>query len=387
MIRLARITLREIRLPLVEPFRTSSGTVDVRRVLLLALADASGEEVWSECVAQERPDYSPDTVDTCWLAIQDWLAPRVLGHAIAEPGDAQALLGAGVRGHHMARAAIEMGIWATAAVLDGVPLAVRLHGASALTGGDAPRRRVFTGIAIGRQGSAAASGERARAAASEGYQRIKLKIGPEDAVATVAAARAAVGPAVQLSADANSSFTLDDPAHVATLEALDAFGLTMIEQPLAADDLRRHAVLQQRLTTPICLDESITGIESAEDMLALGSGRVVNLKPGRVGGFAEAVAIHDLCARSGVALWCGGMLETGIGRAYNIALASLSGFTMPGDLSPSARYWTRDVVTPPWTMSAHGEVAVPLDRPGLGVEIDADFIDDCTVRSVTMDAE
>ena len=386
LLHIARIALREIRLPLVEPFRSAGGVVAERRVVLLELADADGATAWSECVAEALPAYSPDTVDTCWLALTEWLAPRVLGEALEGPAAAHALLARGVRGHRMARAAIEMGAWALAAVREGIPLAGLLARASAVAreGNVAPRAHVDTGIALGMQAGPDALAERARAALAEGYRRVKVKIEPGRDVAYVGAVRAAVGPAAALTADANSSYRLDDAAHVRALEALDAFGLTMIEQPLAHDDLVRHAALQRRLTTPICLDESVTGLASAEDMLALGSGRVVNLKPGRVGGLAEAVAVHDLCARAGVPVWCGGMLESGIGRAYNVALAALPNFTEPGDLSPSARYWARDVVTPAWTMDGAGRVRVPLDRPGLGVDVDAGYVDGLTVRRVEL---
>jgi O-succinylbenzoate synthase len=241
---------------------------------------------------------------------------------------------------------------------------------------------VETGIALGMAESPDALATRARAAAAEGYRRIKVKIEPGRDVAYVAAVREALGSRMNLIADANGSYADDDRS----LPALDAFGLAMIEQPLAPGDLVRHAALQRRLATRLCLDESITSAASAEDMIALGSARVVNLKAGRVGGFREALAIHDLCARAGVPVWCGGMLESGIGRAYNVALASLPNFTEPGDLSPSARYWARDVVSPAWTMDTEGRVRVPLDRPGLGVEVDRGRIDDLTVRSATLRA-
>ena len=388
MIRLDRITLREIHLPLVEPFRTSAGTVDARRILLLELADEDGVAAWSECVAGEQPTYSPDTVDTCWLAITEWLAPRVFGRAFDGPDAVSAALERGVRGHRMARAAVEMGAWALAATRRELPLAALLAERSvvACERGAPPRATVETGIVLGLQASPEALAERARAAAAEGYRRIKLKIEPGRDVAAVRAVREVLGPAARISADANSSYALHDAAHVRALEALDAFGLTMIEQPLAHDDLRRHAALQRRLSTPLCLDESVVDVASAEDMLALGSGRVVNLKPGRVGGFSHAVGIHDLCAGAGVPVWCGGMLECGIGRAYNVALASLPNFTEPGDLSPSARYWARDVVTPAWTMDAEGRVLVPLDRPGLGVDVDIALVDDLTARTTTLRA-
>ena len=362
------IDLREIHLPLVEPFQAAHGTVDTRRVVLLELTDSDGCRVWSECVAMAEPSYFPDTVDTAWTAIRDWIAPRVLGAEFAAPGDVHRTLAASIRGHQMARAAVEMGSWALAATRRGESLARLLGGT---------RSEVATGIAIGFQSDPAALADAARRAAVEGYRRIKLKISPGADLEPLTAVRKAVGDGVSLMADANSAYTLADTDH---LERLDRLGLEMIEQPLAWDDLVRHAELQKRLATPICLDESITGLDRVDDMLVLGSGRVVNLKPGRVGGLTEARAIHDLCLRRGVSLWCGGMLETGIGRAYNVALASLEGFDLPGDLSPSARYWRRDVVTPEWTMDATGHVAVPHDVPGIGVEVDRDHIEDLTVR-------
>jgi O-succinylbenzoate synthase len=198
----------------------------------------------------------------------------------------------------------------------------------------------------------------------------------------VAAVRQAVGNDIALMADANSAYTLADADHLARL---DAFGLTMLEQPLGRDDLVQHAQLQRRLTTPICLDESIGDVDRARDMIALGSGRIVNIKPGRVGGFASSIAIHDACRDAGVPVWCGGMLESGVGRAYNVALASLPNFLLPGDLSPSSRYWERDVVTPEWTMDSRGLVTVPLERPGLGVDVDTGRIDDLTLRHESLD--
>jgi O-succinylbenzoate synthase len=198
----------------------------------------------------------------------------------------------------------------------------------------------------------------------------------------VEAVREALGPDAPLMADANNAYTLADAEHLARL---DDCGLMMIEQPLAWDDLVQHAELQRRLRTPVCLDESITSVDRARDMITLGSGRIVNVKPGRVGGFASSIAIHDVCVAANVPVWCGGMLESGIGRAANVALASLPGFTKPGDLSPSARYWARDVVTPEWTMDA-GMVTVPLDRPGIGVTVDVDRIDELTVRTSVLEA-
>jgi O-succinylbenzoate synthase len=268
----------------------------------------------------------------------------------------------------MARAALEMGAWALAAEQEGIPLAKKLGGT---------RERIATGISLGIQDSPAAIVKRAQAAYAQGYRKIKLKIQPGQDVEYVRAVREALGSAVHLMADANSAYTLADADHLAQL---DEFGLIMIEQPLGRDDVVRHATLQRRLRTPICLDESITDLDRAEDMIALGAGRIINIKPGRVGGFTTAKAIHDLAQSHGIPVWCGGMLESGVGRAYNVALASLPNFSLPGDLSPSARYWERDVVTPEWTMDREGMVRVPLDRRGIGVTVDVDRIDDLTVK-------
>ena len=374
MLQIDQITLREIRLALREPFRISSGVCSERRIALLELADASGAVGWSECVAGEEPNYSPETIDTAWHAIRTWLAPRLLGRRLDGPDAVHGVLERGVRGHNMAKAAVEMGSWDVAARIAGVSL-------SELLGGS--RDRVATGISIGIQAGPQALVERALEARAQGYGKIKVKIQPGADVAYVAAVREALGPDVHLMADANSAYTLADADHLAQL---DAFGLIMIEQPLGDDDLVRHAALARRLRTPICLDESITSVERCEDMIALGSGRIVNIKPGRVGGFTVARRIHDVCAAHGIPVWCGGMLESGIGRAHNVALASLPNFTLPGDLSPSARYWERDVVTPEWTMNADGMVRVPREMPGIGVEPDLERIEALTVRRETLTA-
>lgn len=381
-LRLARLTLREIRLPLVEPFRTAGGVVDARRVLLAQLTDHDGHTAWSECVAESRPTYSPDTVDSCWLALTEWIAPLALATTFDAPAAVHPALVRAVRGNNMARATVEMGLWALHAERRAVSLAALLADAA----GAAPRERVSTGIALGMQPSPEALAERARAAAGEGYRRIRIKVEPGRDVEWVRAVRDALGPSAMLGVDANCSYSLDDPSHVSALMALDELGLAMIEQPLAHDDLVHHAALQRRLRTPLCLDESLRDAASVEAMLALGSARMVNVKAGRVGGLQQALAIHATCSAARVPLWCGGMLETGIGRAYNVALASLPGVTEPGDLSPSARYWERDVVTPAWTMDGEGAVRVPLQRPGLGVDVDTDFIDELTVRCVTREA-
>jgi O-succinylbenzoate synthase len=364
---LERLTLREIQLPLREPFRISSGTQTVRRILLVELEDADGAAVWSECVAPEQPNYTSETIDTAWLALKQWVVPRVLGRSYGDPAEVFPDLQRDFRGHLMAKAAVEMGMWALDAERRGVSLAARLGGT---------RSRLEIGISLGIQATPTALVERAGQALLEGYRKLKLKIEPGADVAYVRAVRDALGPEAPLMADANNAYTLADTDR---LLELDQFGLLMIEQPLAWDDLERHARLQRRLRTPLCLDESITSLERAEDMVALGSGRIINIKPGRVGGFGASIAIHDFCGAQGIPVWCGGMLESGVGRAYNVALASLPNFVLPGDISPSSRYWSADVVTPEWVMN-DGLMAVPLERKGIGVTVDRDRVISLTVR-------
>lgn len=369
---ISQIHLREIRLPLREPFHISSGFVDVRRILLLQLTESDGTVVWSECAAGEFPNYSPETIDTAWLAISDWIAPRILGSRLEEPSDVHFALARDIRGHNMAKAALEMGAWGLVAQRDATSLASTLGGS---------RTHIATGISIGIQPDPTQLVGKARSALASGYRKIKLKIKPGADIDYVAAVREELGPEAPLMVDANNAYSVFDFDHLARL---DDFDLIMIEQPLAWDDIARHAQLQQRLRTRICLDESITSVDRAEDMIAMRAGKIVNIKPARVGGFQQSRAIHDLCAQHDIPVWCGGMLESGIGRAYNVALASLENFAIPGDLSPSARYWERDIVTPEWTMDSDGMVTVPRSRPGIGVTVDVDRIEELTVRSATL---
>ncbi len=261
-----------------------------------------------------------------------------------------------------------MACWELAARQAGEPLA-------RLLGGE--RRTIEVGISLGIQDSIEALIDRARASLERGYRKVKVKIMPGRDLADLRAVRMALGPDAPLMADANNAYTLAD---VGLFRRLDDLGLMMIEQPLAWDDLLRHAKLQKELRTPLCLDESITGPERAEDMIELGSGRIVNIKPGRVGGFRQSRAVHDVCAAAGLPVWCGGMLESGVGRAHNVALASLPNFQLPGDLSPSERYWEQDIVEPAWTMDGEGRMTVPWDRPGMGVEVDLARVEALTVR-------
>lgn len=363
---LKSVNLREIRLALREPFIISSGEQHLRRILLLEIADEDGATAWSECVAQEFPNYSSETVDTAWHALREWIIPPFLGMDLNPREVANRIKH--IRGHRMAKAAFEMAAWALQAEKSQLPLAVMLGGR---------KQRVPVGISIGLQNTPEKLAAEAHAALEEGYRKVKVKIKPGADVEFLAAVRDAIGKDAPLAADANSAYRLADAE---LLSALDRFDLIMLEQPLQHDDLLRHAELQKSLKTPICLDESITGLDRTEDMIHLKAGRIVNIKPGRVGGFAASIAIHDVCAAHGIPVWCGGMLESGIGRAHNVALATLDNFSLPGDLSPSRRYWEHDIVTPEWTMSPDGYVEVPVERAGLGVQVDRDRIDDLTVR-------
>jgi len=367
--RIESLTLREITLTLKEPFQISSGTASERRILLVELEGADGLVGWGECTAGELPNYGPETIDTAWHAIREWVAPRVLGQEFAGPEEIHPALDANFRGHNMAKAAIEMGAWELAARSEGIPLAKKLGGT---------RDRIRVGISLGIQKSPQALVEKARAALERGYRKVKIKIKPGADVEYIRAVRDALGSEAPLMADANNAYTLETAE---SLLPLDELGLMMIEQPLAWDDLLRHAEFQKRMKTPICLDESITSVDRAADMIALGSGRIVNIKPGRVGGFRQSIAIHDLCAAHGIPVWCGGMLESGVGRAHNVALASLPNFTIPGDVSPSERYWEEDIVIPEWTMDREGWIDVPIDQTGMGVRVDRDRLEELTVRS------
>lgn len=364
---LDRVVMREVRMPLRTPFLSSSGVEHIRRVVLLELFDADGATAWSECVGLETPSYLPDTVDTAWLALRKWVIPAVLGRRFGSPMEAAWIAGRGIRGHNPAIAAVEMGIWILFAEKGRLPL-------FSLLGGTRPR--VEVGVSLGLQPSEAVLREQVQACIGEGYRRVKLKIQPGADMMFLAAARDELGLDGLLMADANSAYTLAD---LPTFRAMDELGLLMIEQPLEWDDLVRHAQLQRDIRTPICLDESLLRLSHVEAMVHLGAGRIVNLKPGRVGGFGEAIRIHDYCRAQGVPVWCGGMLETGIGRACNVALASLPHFNLPGDISPSKRYWEHDLVVPEWEMSADGYINVP-DRPGLGVEVDHEDINRLTIR-------
>ena len=355
--------LREVHLRLRERFEISSGGWDERCILLLKMESEDGE-AWSECVAAEAPNYSYETPQTAWHILTDFVLPEVVGREFGGPEDILDPV-SWIRGHPMARASVEMGAWALQAVERGVSL-------TSLLGGE--RKAVPVGVSVGLQGSDQELLEKVEAHLDAGYRKIKLKIKPGRDVEMVGVVRSRF-PDAPLMADANSSYTLDD---IPRLRELDAMGLMMVEQPLGSEDLRQHALLQKELTTPICLDESIRSAEDTLLALELGSGRIINIKPGRVGGFASSVRIHDVCAERDIPVWCGGMLESGVGRAYNLALASLPNFTLPGDISESRRYWEEDIVEPEFVMAA-GLMPVP-QGVGLGVEVRRDRVEKLTAR-------
>jgi o-succinylbenzoate synthase len=353
------VGLRLIRLPLLEPFETSFGKIDSRLIFLVCL-QAGGLHGWGEVVASEEPRYSYETVRTAFHVIQDFFGPALLTEPIKDLDDLARRLSP-FRGHNMAKAGLELAYMDLLARLNQQSL-------SALIGGE--RERVAVGVSLGIQPTLSKLLQRVEKYLSLGYQRIKLKIKPGWDLDVVDEVRRR-HPDILLSVDANSAYTLSDQDH---LKKLDDFNLLMIEQPLQHDDLVDHARLQKLLNTPLCLDESIVSERHARMALDLESCRIINIKVGRVGGYSQVLGIHDLCVSRQVPVWCGGMLESGIGRAHNIALASLKGFTLPGDISASSRYFERDIITPGVVVDADGTVAVP-SGPGLGFEVDLSFIE------------
>ena len=355
--KLDRVELVRFSLPLVTPFRTSFGVQTARDVILVHLT-GGGTEGWGENVAGIEPLYSAEFTDASMLVLRDHLLPRLLDAGDVAAAEVADLL-APVKGWSMAKCAVE------AAVLDAE---LRAAGTSLQSHLGGTRPRVAAGVSVGLFDTVDETLTAVDGYLAEGYRRIKLKIEPGRDVDLVSAVRARVGPDVLLQVDANCAYTLGDAHHLARL---DAYDLLLIEQPLAEDDLRQHAALARQLRTPLCLDESITSARAAADAIALGACAIVNIKPGRVGGYLEARRIHDVCAANGVPVWCGGMLETGVGRAANLALASLPGFTLPADLSASDRYFRRDVTAP--FVLADGHLAVPTG-PGIGVTPDPDVL-------------
>ncbi len=358
------ITLRELKIPLVHFFETSFGRTYTRRILLVTL-HCDGLEGWGECVAGEDPFYSEEYIDGAWDVIKRYLGPALLGKTLQSGYEVPVLLGR-VREHRMAKAALENAVWDAEAQEKSVAL-WRLLGGT--------RREITCGVSIGIQDSHEQLLQKIDAELAAGYQRIKVKVKPGWDVEVLEKIRAC-WPDILLSCDANSAYTLADTDH---LKSFDRFKLLMIEQPLWSDDFYFHARLQKQLQTALCLDEAIRSARDAEGALELGSCRIVNIKAGRVGGFSEAIAVHGVAQRFGVSVWCGGMLESGVGRSHNVALSTLPNFKLPGDVSASKRYWKEDIIEPEVEVSPQGTIAVS-DKPGRGYELRKDLIEQLTVR-------
>jgi O-succinylbenzoate synthase len=367
--KIERIELLEIRMPLVHFFETSFGRTTDRTIVLLC-ARADGLEGWGEVTCGEKPFYSYETPGTGWHILRDFLIPWALEKSWDSPADLSEHFRP-VRGHNMAKAALENALWDIEAQSRGEPLAELLGGT---------RKGIACGVSIGIQNSPEELLEKIRIEVMAGYQRIKVKIRPGWDVEILESIRKEF-PGIKLMADANSAYTLADIEH---LKLLDRFDLMMVEQPLGWDDIVDHSRLQRELKTPICLDESIHSADDARKAIELGACKIINIKLGRVGGHSAARKLHDLCLARNVPVWCGGMLESGIGRAHNIAMSTLPGFVLPGDVSASRRYWSQDIIEPEVTVSAKGTIAAPR-KPGLGYVPNLARIETVTVRKETFE--
>ena len=359
-----RVELREIQMPLVHPFETSFGKTTLRRIVLVRV-DAEGLTGWGEVTAGEAPLYSHETFETAWHVLRDFLIPWVLGKEWASPSELAAQFRP-IRGHNMAKAALENALWVIEAQQKGISLAKAVGGTL---------EEIPCGVSIGIQRSVEELLEKIAREVSAGYQRIKVKVKPGWDINVLERIRTAF-PRIALMADANSAYTLADLAH---LKQFDRFYLMMIEQPLGWDDILDHARLQREISTPICLDESIHSADDARKAIEIGACKIINVKLGRVGGLTSAQQVHQVCLARNIPVWCGGMLESGIGRAHNVAMSSLPGFTLPGDVSASKRYWAQDIICPEVTVSARGTIPVP-QTPGLGYEPNLDRIEQVTIR-------
>ena len=359
------VRLRQIRLPLVHFFETSFGRTTQRDIILVEVS-GEGATGWGEVTAGENPFYNEEWTESAWLILRHYAIPRLLGRDISSACEV-APLTAHIRGHQMARGGLEVAVWDLEARLEGIPLWQKIGGGA--------RREIPCGVSIGIQNTVPELLQKIEHELAAGYQRIKMKIKPGWDVDVVRQVRERF-PSIKLMADANSAYTLADAPR---LKQLDQFYLMMIEQPLAHDEIIDHAELQARLDTPICLDECIRSAHHAEQAIRLRACGIINIKLGRVGGFSEARRVHDVAQAAGIPVWCGGMLEAGIGRAHNIALSTLPNFVLPGDVSASQRYWARDIVQPPVEVTPRGTIEI-RDDPGFGYPLDEEYIRRITVR-------
>lgn len=366
--RIDSLSLHHLRMPLVAPFETSFGRELERECILIAI-QAEGLTGYGECVASHSPGYNYETTGTAWHILKDFIAPLLLQQDIAGAADLQQRV-AGIRGHHLAKAGVEMALWDLLGKAAGRPL-------RSLLGGE--RSRVEVGVSVGLQESPETLARTVGGYVQAGYGRVKIKIKPGRDTADAGAVRRAF-PDLRLQVDANSAYTLETAR---ALKPLDDLGLLLIEQPLFEDDIWDHRKLQAQFRTPICLDESILSPRHARYALEMQACRVINIKAARLGGLSQALAVHDLCRAGGVPVWCGGMLETGVGRASNLALASLPGFTLPGDISASARYYRRDITVESFELNADSTIDVP-DGPGLGVTLDEAALRQYTLSSLNL---
>lgn len=365
--RIESIELRHIKMELVSPFVTSMGT-EYDEEHILVRVDGDGVTGWGESVAEGTPFYSYETVQTAWHILKDFLIPSILGKDLKNVAEAIDL-NAKVRGHMMAKAGLEAALWDAFAKTQNVSLSKMLGGT---------REKVDVGVSIGIQSSVPELIKKVEGYLAEGYKRIKIKISPGFDMQFVEALRKEF-PGLLLQVDANSAYTLDD---INLFKKMDEYNLSLIEQPLGYEDIFDHSKLQRELKTPICLDESIHSLDDTRAAIELDSCRIINIKPGRVGGFTESKLIHDYCASMNIPVWHGGMLESGIGRAGNVALASLPNFTLPGDISASKRYYKEDIVEPEFTVNPDGTMDVPTG-PGIGVAVNMKMLDKVTVYKET----
>jgi O-succinylbenzoate synthase len=368
-IRLERATLRHLRMPLVHFFETSFSRTYERDIVLVEVT-AGGVTGWGEVTAGEHPFYNEEWTASAWLILKNYVAPHVLGQKLESASNVFALT-KHIRGHNMARGGFEAAVWDLEARQAGVPLYRHIGGGA--------RREIPCGVSIGVQDTVDQLLRKIDTELQAGYQRIKMKIKPGWDVEVVAEVRKRF-PAIRLMADANSAYTLAD---IDRLRRLDEYNLMMIEQPLSHDDIIDHARLQPHLTTPICLDECIRTARHAEQAIEMNACRIINIKLGRVAGFTEAKRVHDIAQAAGIPVWCGGMLEAGIGRAHNVALSTLPNFVLPGDVSASKRYWKRDIIRPEVEVSSGGTIAV-RDQPGFGYDLDREWVRELTVREETL---